>query len=74
MHQDYTDQGRRPTASQIVAAWKRDGCPERFSVAYGETFAEFQRSGGRWYDSGNGCRGVQRDKVVAALTQASGAA
>ena len=54
MHQDYTNQGRRPSAVQIVAAWKRGGRPDRFTVEYGETFAEFQLVGKRWDDSGNG--------------------
>lgn len=68
MHQDYTSQGRRPTTAQIIANWKKGGRPTSFTVAYGETFAEFDKHMGRWYDSGNGCRGVQRDKVIAALT------
>ena len=72
---DFTLQGRRPTTAQIVKCWHDAGQPGTFSVAYGETFAEFDRSpGGRWFDGGNGCRGVQRDKVVAALTAASLAA
>ena len=68
MNLDYTSQGRRPTAAQIVSAWKKGGCPSNFTVEYGETFAEFVKVGDRWQDGGNGCRGVQRDKVVAALT------
>ena len=68
MHQDYTNQGRRPSAVQIVAAWKRGGRPDRFTVEYGETFAEFQLVGKRWDDSGNGCRGVDRLAVVKALS------
>ena len=71
---DYTNQGRRPTAAQIVGAWrkaKRE--PTLIVVTYGETSAEFelQLSSGRWWDSGNGCRGVDRSAVVKALTAAS---
>lgn len=68
---DYTNQGRRPTAAQIVKAWKDAGKPRVFSVTYGETFAEFAHIGPCWHDSGNGCRGVDRSKVVAALTAAT---
>jgi hypothetical protein len=58
----------RPSAGRIIAAWKRAGRPDHFTVAYGETFAEFERYGGRWDDTGNGCRGVDRLAVVRALT------
>lgn len=63
---------RRPTAAMIVSAWKKAGRPDVFSVAYGETFAEFQRYrtiglAPRWDDSGNGCRGVDRAAVVKLL-------
>ena len=68
-HMDYTKQGRRPSAKQIVADWKKAGRPLMFSVEYGETFAEFERINGRWHDSGNGCEGVKREKVVSALTE-----
>jgi hypothetical protein len=75
MHLDYTDQGRRPTAAQIVGAWKKAGRPKQFSVTYGETFAEFEYAHvfgpARWHDSGNGCRGVDRSAVVKALDAAS---
>jgi len=75
---DFTDsKAGRPSAARIVAAWKRDGRPSRFTVEYGETFAEFEyippsgsffAAGGEgWQDSGNGCRGVDRDAVVRAL-------
>jgi hypothetical protein len=67
----------RPTARQIVSDWKKAGRPGLFSVTYGETHAEFELvangpwSGpSRWYDSGNGCRGVDRNAVVKALTEA----
>lgn len=71
-HFDYTDQGRRPTVAQIVSAWKKAGEPRVFSVAYGETFAQFEYGGEHgwcrgWQDSGNGCRGVEREKVARAL-------
>ena len=69
MNMDYTSQGRRPSAAQIVAAWKKGGRPDKFTVEYGETYAEFTlMSSGRWDDSGNGCRGVDRGAVVRALT------
>lgn len=69
---DYTGQGRRPSAAQIVSAWRRAGRPGSFAVEYGETFAEFERQpGGRWFDSGNGQRGVDRLAVVK-LLQADG--
>jgi hypothetical protein len=65
---DFSNQGRKPSTSQIIAAWKRAGRPDQFSVTYGETFAEFQRIGHtRWGDSGNGCEGVNRLAVVRAL-------
>lgn len=68
LHLDYSNQGRRPTAAQIVAAWERAGKPNTVIVEYGETFAEFRLLGsGRWDDSGNGCRGVDRSAVVRAL-------
>jgi hypothetical protein len=66
---DFTTQGRRPTAAQIVSAWKKAKCPRRFTVVYGETYAEFELYAGRWQDSGNGCRGVDRNAVVKALTK-----
>lgn len=63
----------RPTARQIVGDWKKGGRPATFTVAYGETFAEFVLGGcgKRWYESGNGCRGVDRDAVVKALEAAA---
>lgn len=60
---DYTAQGRRPTVAQIIAAWRKAGKPAQFSVSYGETFAQFEYHAPRWYAHGNGCRGVERDKV-----------
>lgn len=75
-HFDYTAQGRRPSAAQIVAAWKKAGRPDSFSVQYGETEAEFTRRAGpgaRWDDYGNGCRGVDRLAVVRALQAAEDA-
>lgn len=59
----------RPSAARIVAAWKKAGKPDCFTVEYGETFAEFNKAGfgDRWFDSGNGCRGVDRNAVVKAL-------
>ena len=61
----------RPSAARIIAAWKKAGFPSTFTVEYGETFAEFQRVKGhpcdRWFDSGNGCRGVDRGAVVKLL-------
>jgi hypothetical protein len=72
-HFDFTAQGRRPTAAQIVACWKRAGRPDTFSVQYGETEAEFTYRGAGsirgWDDSGNGCRGVDRAAVVKALNE-----
>ena len=62
----------RPSAARIVAAWKKAGKPDRFTVEYGETFAEFNKRAGYpmpiWDDSGNGCRGVDRNAVVKALS------
>jgi hypothetical protein len=67
---DYSHQGRRPSARQIVSDWRKAGRPALFQVEYGETFAEFsQTEGGRWWASGNGCRGVDRDDVVETLMQ-----
>lgn len=80
MHFDFTPtngKNLRPSAARIVAAWKRAGTPSRFTVSYGETYAEFERAPGgeylgvpRWIDSGNGCRGVDRNAVVKLLVQA----
>ena len=79
MNLDYTEQGRRPSAAQIVSDWKKGGRPHSLTVEYGETFARFEMfkrfdtdTAGRWDDSGNGCRGVDRAAVVRALTAASG--
>ena len=69
---DYTGQGRRPSARQIVADWAKGGCPDRFEVCYGETFAEFEYSHHGWDDFGNGCRGVDRGAVVATLRARGG--
>ena len=75
---DFTAQGRRPTAAQIVKRWRDAGRPRHFAVTYGETFAEFVYESVfgpvRWNDSGNGCRGVDRLAVVRALTDATNAA
>jgi hypothetical protein len=65
---DYSAQGRRPSVSQIMSAWRKAKCPAHFAVVYGETYAEFQRYDLRWHDSGNGARGVDRGAVVRALT------
>lgn len=67
---DYTRQARRPSAAQIVRAWVLAGRPAEFSVTYGETYATFHRYPGGWLDGGNGCRGVDRLAVVAALCKA----
>jgi len=73
---DYTEQGRRPSAKQIVADWKKAGRPPLFQVEYGETYAEFEQVtstsyiGGsvvKWYETGNGCEGVKRTQVVQLL-------
>lgn len=70
MHLDYTSQGRKPTTAQILKAWRSGGRPASFTVTYGETFAEFERCGFGWQDSGNGCSGVNRTAVVHALNKA----
>lgn len=69
---DYTEQGRRPTVAQIISAWKRAGKPRDFEVIYGETYAHFAFApcyGSNWQDDGNGCRGVEREKVRAKLNE-----
>ena len=72
-HFDFTAQGRRPSTAQIIKRWRDAGKPARFSVQYGETFAEFEHIvAGRWDDYGNGCRGVNRLAVVNALQAAEG--
>lgn len=72
---DFTNQGRRPSAAQIVKAWKAAGKPKYFTVEYGETFAEFQCLPGHplslWHDGGNGCRGVDRNAILKALNMES---
>jgi len=78
MELNYTTQGRRPSAAQIVSDWKKAGKPDSFTVEYGETYAEFQHierrgifglNDGYWDASGNGCTGVNRDAVTAALNE-----
>ena len=64
---DFTSQGRKPSVPQIIKRWKDAGHPRAFDVEYGETFARFELIGRRWDDSGNGCRGVNRNAVVTAL-------
>lgn len=69
---DYTNQGRRPSVAQIISEWKKAGYPNEFEVPYGETYEHFVRMpfcGMRWHDDGNGCRGVQREKVRAKLEE-----
>ncbi len=75
-HFDFTPingKNMRPSAARIVARWKKNGRPNTFTVEYGETFAQFDRDGMivdgnvRWYDSGNGCRGVDRAAVIKLL-------
>ena len=53
---------------KLIKAIREGGRPNEFTVEYGETYAEFRRYGHIWRDSGNGCRGVNRDAVVNALT------
>ena len=69
---DFTSKNQRPTAAQIVKAWRDARKPKQFSVVYGETYAEFEYGSthgpARWQDSGNGCEGVNRNKVVEALS------
>lgn len=60
---DYTEQGRRPSARQIVADWKKAGKPPIFQAEYGETFAHFEMEMGKWFGSGNGCEGIKRGQV-----------
>ena len=77
---DYTHQGRRPSAMQVVADWKKAGEPHEFTVEYGETFAEFvrtermisifsERARPVWDAHGNGCSGFRRDAIVAMLNK-----
>jgi hypothetical protein len=66
---DYTKQGRRPSAKQIVSEWRKAGKPDDFEVTYGETYARFTLWGMRWQDTGNGCRGVDRTAVVKLLSE-----
>lgn len=60
---------RKPSTKQIVLDWTKAGKPSAFSVGVGETFAEFERFGANWDDSGNGCRGVNRAAVVKLLME-----
>lgn len=75
-HFDFTPtngKNLRPSAARIVAAWKKAGRPNAFSVTYGETYAEFENydfGSPRWSDSGNGCRGVDRTAVIKLLVAA----
>ena len=70
---NYTGQGRRPSARQIVADWKKEGRPSRFAVVYGETYAEFEwHLNGRWTDSGNDCEGVKRSRQIVADWEKAG--
>jgi hypothetical protein len=62
---DYTKQGRRPSAKQIVNDWNTAGKPLDFTAEYGETYAHFNFSlmSRRWNADGNGCSGIKRDDV-----------
>jgi len=75
---DYSTQGCKPSATQIVSDWKKGGSPDRFEVVYGETFTEFrlfrshshffgETTKNYWDAYGNGCSGIKRDAVTAAL-------
>jgi hypothetical protein len=67
---DYTMQGRKPSTRQIIADWKKAGCPNEFEVNYGETFAEFTNiPGWKWDAHGNGCSGFKRDEVLKELNR-----
>lgn len=72
---DYTNQGRRPSVAQIISDWKKADQPTEFSVTYGETYAHFEFAAAwgpiSWQADGNGCSGVQRDKVQAKLNSIS---
>lgn len=61
---NYTDQGKRPSARQIISDWKKAGRPKEFTCEYGETFARFYYVPERqWIAEGNGCSGIKRDQV-----------
>lgn len=72
---DYTTQGRRPSAKQIVADWKKAGRSPEFQAIYGEAYAEFLRTSRDIFGTpacwwiGSGCPGVQRDEVIKQLNE-----
>jgi hypothetical protein len=66
---NYTEQSRRPSVKQIIAAWKNAGRPREFEVINGETYAHFETSFSCWSADGNGCRGVDRDGVLKELNR-----
>lgn len=71
---NYSDQGRRPSAQQIVSDWRKAGKPPEFTAEYGETYAHFEFlntwGGYRWIADGNGCSGIKRDAVEKLLNAA----
>lgn len=69
---DFTNNGRRPSTQQILAAWKRAGKPNQFTLTYGETFAEFHKTDNTfkpWQAYGNGCSGFDRNKLEDTLNK-----
>lgn len=67
---NYTNQGKRPSARQILSDWKKSGRPIEFTAEYGETYAHFIFSAPRWFADGNGCSGIKRDEVERLLNLA----
>ena len=68
---DYTATKKRPTTKQVMADWKKAGKPKRFTVEYGETYAEFEflpdTLAKGWDAHGNGAGGFKRDEILKAL-------
>lgn len=68
---NYTDQGKRPTTKQVMADWTKAGKPKKFTVEYGETYAEFEylpdSIAKGWDAHGNGATGFKHDEILQAL-------
>jgi hypothetical protein len=68
---DYTGEAKSPSASQVIADWRRQGAPDDFEVTYRHTYARFTLMNPHygWGTTGNGCMGVPRQGVLKALNE-----
>lgn len=64
---DFSNNGKRPSAAQIVAKWKAAGKPGAFVVEYGEARIEFTRYAPFKWDAYGYGGGIKSDAVIKAL-------